>query len=165
MPIFGPMSNTVYGYKLKGIKGNEIDLSTFKGKKILLVNTASACGLTPQYKQLEELSENFKDKLQVIGLPCNDFAGQEPGTETEIAQFCEVNYGVSFPLTAKVKIKGDTPDAIYQFLTKKELNGYADSEVAWNFQKYLIDENGQLSAVFAPPVEPLSDEILNAIEK
>ena len=91
MPIFGAMSNTVYDYKLKNIKGGELDLSAFKGKKILLVNTASACGLTPQYKQLEELSETFKDKLQVIGLPCNDFAGQEPGTEDEIAKFCEVN--------------------------------------------------------------------------
>ena len=114
------MSNSVYDYKLKGIKGNDIDLAAYKGKKILLVNTASACGLTPQYRQLEELNENFKDKLQVIGLPCNDFAGQEPGTENEIAQFCEVNYGISFPLTSKVKIKGDAPDAIYQFLTKKE---------------------------------------------
>jgi glutathione peroxidase len=158
------MSNTVYNYKLKNIKGEELDLSAFKGKKILLVNTASACGLTPQYKQLEELNENFKGKLQVIGLPCNDFAGQEPGTEQEIAQFCEVNFGVSFPLTSKVKIKGDHPDPIYQFLTKKELNGYADSEVAWNFQKYLIDETGHLTNVFAPPVDPLSDEILNAIE-
>jgi glutathione peroxidase len=159
------MSNTVYNYKLKNIKGEELDLSAFKGKKILLVNTASACGLTPQYKQLEELYENFKDKLQIIGLPCNDFAGQEPGTEEEIAKFCEVNFGVSFPLTAKVKIKGGQPDAIYQFLTKKELNGYADSEVAWNFQKYLVNESGELVAVFAPPVDPLSDEILNAIEK
>jgi glutathione peroxidase len=159
------MSNTVYDYKLKTIKGEELDLSAYKGKKILLVNTASACGLTPQYKQLEELNENFKDKLQIIGLPCNDFAGQEPGTEEEIAEFCEVNFGVSFPLTSKVKIKGEEPDAIYQFLTKKELNGFSDSEVAWNFQKYLVDETGHLTAVFAPPVEPLSDEILKAIEQ
>ena len=158
------MSNTIYDYKLKNIKGEELDLSAFKGKKILLVNTASACGLTPQYKQLEELSENFKDKLQVIGLPCNDFAGQEPGTEQEIAKFCEVNFGVSFPLTSKVKIKGEEPDAIYQFLTKKELNGYADSEVEWNFQKYLVNESGELIGVFAPPIDPLSDEILKAIE-
>lgn len=153
---------TVYNYKLKTIKGEELDLSAFKGKKILLVNTASACGLTPQYKQLEELSENFKDKLQVIGLPCNDFAGQEPGTEQEIVKFCETNYGITFPLTAKVKILGE-PDPIYQFLTKKELNGYSDSAVEWNFQKYLVDETGKLVAVFAPPVDPLSEEILNAI--
>ena len=158
------MSNTVYDYKLKDIKGQPLDLSAYKGKKILLVNTASACGLTPQYKQLEELQENFKDKLQIIGLPCNDFAGQEPGTEQEIANFCEVNFGVSFPLTSKVKIKGEHPDAIYEFLTKKELNGYSDSQVEWNFQKYLLDESGHLINVFAPPVDPLSDEILKAIE-
>ena len=164
MPIFGAMSNTVYDYKLKNIKGEPLDLSAYKGKKILLVNTASACGLTPQYKQLEELHENFKDKLQIIGLPCNDFAGQEPGTEQEIANFCEVNFGVSFPLTSKVKIKGEHPDAIYEFLTKKELNGYSDSQVEWNFQKYLLDESGHLINIFAPPVDPLSDEILKAIE-
>jgi len=164
LPIFGFMSNTVYDYKLKDIKGQPLDLSAYKGKKILLVNTASACGLTPQYKQLEELQENFKDKLQIIGLPCNDFAGQEPGTEQEIANFCEVNFGVSFPLTSKVKIKGEHPDAIYEFLTKKELNGYSDSQVEWNFQKYLLDESGHLINIFAPPVDPLSDEILKAIE-
>jgi glutathione peroxidase len=164
LPIFGLMSNTVYNYKLKTIKGEPLDLSTYKGKKILLVNTASACGLTPQYKQLEELHENFKDRLEIIGLPCNDFAGQEPGTEQEIEKFCEINFGVTFPLTSKVKIKGDQPDAIYEFLTKKELNGFADSVVEWNFQKYLVDENGNLIGVFAPPVDPLSDEILKAIE-
>jgi glutathione peroxidase len=158
------MGNTVYDYKLKSIKGEPIDLSAFKGKKILLVNTASACGLTPQYKQLEELQENFKDKLQIIGLPCNDFAGQEPGTETEIARFCESTYNITFPLTSKVNIVGE-PDPIYQFLTNGELNGYGSSEVAWNFQKYLVDENGHLIAVLSPPVEPLDEEILNAIAK
>lgn len=158
------MGNTVYNYKLNTIKGEPLDLSAFKGKKILMVNTASACGLTPQYKQLEELQENFKDKLQVIGLPCNDFAHQEPGTEQEIAKFCEVNYNISFPHTTKVKIVGE-PDPIYQFLTSGELNGYGSSEVAWNFQKYLIDENGNLIGIFAPPVEPLDEEILNAIGK
>ncbi|MDB5283854.1 MAG: glutathione peroxidase [Bacteroidota bacterium] len=158
------MSNTVYDYKLKNIKGNDLDLAAYKGKKILLVNTASACGLTPQYKQLEELYENMKDKLEIIGLPCNDFAGQEPGTEKEIAEFCEINFKVTFPLTAKVKIKGDT-DPIYQFLTQKELNGYTDSEVVWNFQKYLVNETGNLVAVFGPQVDPLSEEVLSAIEK
>jgi glutathione peroxidase len=162
---FHAMGNTVYDYKLKSIDGSEIDLSVYSGKKILLVNTASACGLTPQYKQLEELYENYKDKLVVIGLPCNDFAGQEPGNEKEIAQFCETNFGIRFPLTSKVKIKGDAPDAIYKYLTSKALNGYSDSEVAWNFQKYLINENGMLTGVFAPPVDPLSEEILNAIEQ
>ena len=143
------MSKTAYDYKLSTIQGADFDLSAFKGKKILLVNTASACGLTPQYKQLEELYENYKDKLEVVGLPCNDFAGQEPGSEKEIEKFCETNFGVTFPLTAKVKIKGDDVNPLYQFLTKKELNGYADSEVQWNFQKYLVDENGHLTGVFA----------------
>lgn len=158
------MSTNVYNYKLKTIKGEPLDLSAYKGKKILLVNTASACGLTPQYKQLEELQENFKDKLQIIGLPCNDFAGQEPGTEQEIAKFCEATYNITFPLTSKVKIVGE-PDPIYQFLTQKDLNGFGSSEVAWNFQKYLIDENGNLIGIFAPPIEPLDEEILNAVGK
>ncbi|HWB63429.1 MAG TPA: glutathione peroxidase [Chitinophagales bacterium] len=159
------MGNTVYDYKLKTIKGDELDLTAYKGKKILLVNTASACGYTPQYKQLQELYENFGSKLEVIGLPCNDFGGQEPGSASEIENFCEVNFGVTFPLTWKVKIKGDAIDPLYRFLTSKELNGYADSEVAWNFQKYLINEEGNLTGVFAPGVDPLSDDLLNAIEK
>jgi glutathione peroxidase len=157
------MSHTVYEYKLKNLKGEEMDLSVYRGKKILLVNTASACGYTPQYKQMEELYENFKDKLVVIGLPCNDFGGQEPLSEGEIEKFCEVNFGVTFPLTAKVKIK-DSPDPIYQFLTKKELNGYRDSEVEWNFQKYLCDEEGKLIKIFSVPTEPLSEKILSIIQ-
>lgn len=158
------MTKTVYDYPLKDIKGNELLLSKFKGKKILLVNTASACGLTPQYKQLEELNQTFKDKLQVVGLPCNDFGEQEPGTPQEIEQFCEVNFGVTFPLTEKVKILGANPHPLYEFLMKKELNGYRDTEVKWNFQKYLIDENGNLIKIFAAPLEPLSEEILKLIE-
>lgn len=158
------MSKTVYDYPLKDIKGNDLLLSKFKGKKILLVNTASACGFTPQYKQLEELHQNFKDKLEVIGLPCNDFGEQEPGTATEIEQFCEVNYGVTFPITEKVKILCSNPHPLYEFLMKKDLNGYRDSEVKWNFQKYLIDENGNLIKIFPSPVDPLSEEILKLIE-
>ena len=158
------MSKTVYDYPLKDIKGNDLNLSKFKGKKILLVNTASACGFTPQYKQLEELYENYKEKVEVIGLPCNDFGEQEPGTAQEIEQFCEVNFGVTFPLTEKVKILGDNPHPLYEFLMKKELNGYRDSEVKWNFQKYLIDENGGLIKIFGAPVDPLSEDVLNLIE-
>ncbi len=158
------MSKTVYDYPLKDIKGNDFNLSKFKGKKILLVNTASVCGFTPQYAQLEELHKNFKDKLEVIGLPCNDFGEQEPGTEKEIEQFCEVNFKVSFPLTSKVKILGSNPHPLYEFLMKKELNGYRDSEVKWNFQKYLIDENGNLIKIFSSAVDPLSEDILKLIE-
>ncbi len=150
----------VYDYKLQDINNQPFDLSAFKGKKILLVNTASACGLTPQYAQLQELHENYKDKVAVVGLPCNDFGAQEPGTENEIKTFCETNFNVTFPLTQKVKIKGDDISPIYEFLTKKELNGLEDSEVIWNFQKYLIDENGELEAVFHPKTEVLSEDFL-----
>ncbi len=159
------MSHTIYEYLLKTIWGDDLNLSDFQGKKILLVNTASVCGYTPQYAQMEELYEKYKDKLVVIGLPCNDFGTQEPGTEKEIEAFCETNFHVSFPLTLKVKIKGAGMHPVYQFLTKKELNGFADSEVEWNFQKYLVDEKGKLIAIFASGVEPLSDEIISAIEK
>jgi glutathione peroxidase len=158
------MSKTVYDYPLKDIKGNDLDLSKFKGKKLLLVNTASACGFTPQYSQLEELHKNFNEKLEVIGLPCNDFGEQEPGSEKEIEQFCELNFKVSFPLTSKVQILGNNPHPLYEFLMKKELNGYRDSEVKWNFQKYLIDENGNLIKIFSPALDPLSEDILKMIE-
>ena len=157
------MNKTVYDFKLQDIKGNAFELSQFKGKKLLLVNTASACGLTPQYKQLEELHKNFKDKLAIVGLPCNDFGAQEPGIENDILHFCETNYQVTFPLTQKVKVLGKEQHPLYSFLTHKLQNGHSDSEVKWNFQKYLIDENGNLMQVFSPMVEPLSEEILSAI--
>lgn len=152
---------TIYDYKLNDLQGNPLDLSAYAGKKILLVNTASACGLTPQYAQLQELHETHNDKVQVIGLPCNDFGGQEPGTEKEIGTFCETHFSVSFPLTQKVVIKGDNISPIYSFLTKKELNGKEDSEVIWNFQKYLINEKGELEAVFHPKTEVISEDFLN----
>ena len=154
------MSKTVYDYKLTTIRGEELDLSTFKGKKILLVNTASECGFTPQYKQLQELYENFKDRLVIIGLPCDDFGGQEPGSEKQIEQFCEVNFGVTFPLTAKVRVLGADAHPLYRFLTSKALNGYKDSEVKWNFQKYLIDEHGELMKIFSPQIDPMSEDVV-----
>lgn len=154
---------TAHDFTLKTLEGSELPLKTFAGKKLLLVNTASACGLTPQYAQLQELHEQFKDSVAIIGLPCNDFAGQEPGTAEEIGNFCTFNYGVSFPLTEKVKIKGANIHPLYDWLTKKELNGHSDSEVSWNFQKYLIDEQGNLQAVFSPVTEVLSEEVLSAI--
>ncbi|MCW5907177.1 MAG: glutathione peroxidase [Chitinophagales bacterium] len=157
------MDNSVYTIPLNDIHGKPMALENFRGKKILLVNTASECGLTPHYAQLQELYENFKDKVVVVGLPCNDFGGQEPGTEEQIINFCETNYKITFPLAEKVKILGDNIHPLYAFLTKKEMNGYADSEVKWNFQKYLIDENGKLIKVFSPVTEPLSEEVLDAI--
>lgn len=159
------MHKSVYDYQLTDIHGNVYPLSNLKGKKILLVNTASACGLTPQYAQLEELHKHYNSKVVIVGIPCNDFGAQEPGTEKEIETFCSTRYGVSFPLMGKVKILGADAHPLYQFLTQKELNGYSDSEVKWNFQKYLIDEGGQLIHVFSPMVEPLSDELIKAIDK
>jgi glutathione peroxidase len=158
------MTNPIYDINLLDIKGKPFELSQFKGKKILLVNTASACGLTPQYAQLQELHLSHGDTLAVVGLPCNDFGGQEPGTADEIVTFCETHFSVTFPLTEKVIIKGANISPIYQYLTKKEMNDLQDSEVSWNFQKYLIDENGFLEAVFAPTVEVISDEFLKNIE-
>lgn len=158
------MSKTVYDYPVTNISGKPLDFSVYRGKKILLVNTASECGYTPQYKQLEELYQNYKDKLVVVGLPCNDFGAQEPGSEKDILQFCEANYGVTFPLTSKIKILGSEINPLYRFLTKKELNGFKDSEVQWNFHKYLCDENGNLVGSFSHATEPFSEEIIKAIE-
>jgi glutathione peroxidase len=152
-----------HDFILKGIDGQDIHLSDFKGKKILLVNTASACGLTPQYAQLQELHEQFQEKVQIIGLPCNDFAGQEPGTEEDIQSFCSLKYKITFPMTSKITIKGENMHPLYQWLTKKSENNFSDSEVKWNFQKYLIDENGHLIAVFAPTLEVFNEEVLSAI--
>lgn len=153
----------IYDIDIHTLKGQPFDFSQYKGKKILVVNTASACGLTPQYKQLQELHEKFSDQVAVVGVPCNDFAGQEPGTAEEIAQFCDLNYKVTFPLLEKVQIKGDTPHPLYQFLTQKSKNGLEDSEVAWNFQKYILNEEGQLIAVISPRTEVFSDEVLSAL--
>ncbi len=144
--------NTIHPYKVKSIEGGEIDLAAFSGKKVLIVNVAGQCGHTPQYAQLQELHETFGDRLAVVGFPCNDFGGQEPGSEPEIREFCTLRYGVTFPLSAKIRILGDDPHPIYQWLTQKALNGVQDSRVAWNFQKYLLDEQGRLLAVFPPSV-------------
>lgn len=159
------MSNTVYDYQLQAIDGSEMDLSQYKGKKILFVNTASQCGLTPQYSQLQDLHEAFKNKVQIIGLPCNDFGAQEPESEDKISYFCEVNYHITFPLTKKIKVLGDDKHPLYKYFTEKELNGLEDSEVKWNFQKYLVNEQGELVKVFSPMVEPMSEELISELEK
>ena len=135
----------IYQFKVKDLYGKEFDFASLKGKKVMIVNTASKCGLTPQYKDLEALYKEYKDKgLVIIGFPANNFASQEPGTNEEIAQFCEMNYGVTFPMMEKISVKGDDMAPIYQYLTRKSKNGVQDSEVEWNFQKYLINENGLL---------------------
>ncbi len=155
---------TIYQFKVTDLTGNEFDFAKLKGKKVIVVNTASKCGLTPQYKELEALYEKYKDKgLVIVGFPANNFAGQEPGTNAEIATFCQQNYGVSFPMMSKVSVKGDDMAPIYHFLTEKSKNGLKDSEVEWNFQKYLINEKGQLEKVVSPKTLPSDAEIVNWI--
>ncbi len=153
-------TKSVYDIPLKAIDGKEIDLNDFNGKKILFVNVASKCGFTPQYEKLQELHAKYSDKLVVIGLPCNQFMNQEPGTHDEIVQFCKVNYGVTFQLTEKINVKGENQHPLYAWLTKKEFNGVKDSEVKWNFQKYLVDEKGNFIEVFYSATSPMSDKIL-----
>lgn len=136
---------TIYQFKVTDLYGNPFDFATLKGKKVMIVNTASKCGLTPQYKELEALYEKYKGKgLVIVGFPANNFAGQEPGTNLEIATFCKQNYGVTFPMMEKISVKGNDMAPMYHFLTEKSKNGLQDSEVEWNFQKYLINEKGQL---------------------
>jgi glutathione peroxidase len=156
---------TIYGFKVPGLEGGEINFEQFKGKKILIVNTASECGFTPQYEGLEKLYQANKDKLVIVGFPANDFGAQEPGSNAEIAGFCKKNYGVTFPMAAKIAVKGAQMADLYRWLTHKEYNGYSDSEVKWNFQKYLLDEQGKLIAVFPSAVAPDSQELLSAIGK
>ena len=151
---------SIYDFKAPGLTGGTIDFATFKGKKIMIVNTASKCGNTPQYADLEKLYEKYKDKLVIIGFPANNFGQQEPGTNGEIQEFCKKNYGVSFPMAEKVSVKGDDIAPIYKYLSEQAAaKGLADP-VKWNFGKFLIDEKGNLVATFSPQTLPMSDEIL-----
>jgi len=149
-----------YDFKVKTLDGGNFDFSSLKGKKVMIVNTASKCGNTPQYKDLEALYEKNHDYLVIIGFPANNFASQEPGTAVEIRKFCTDNYGVTFPMMEKISVKGDDMAPIYKWLTSKKENGVMDSEVKWNFQKYLIDENGKLVEVLDPKEKPASDKVL-----
>lgn len=158
------VNTSIYDISINSITGEPIKLTEFKGKKILIVNTASECGFTGQYADLEKLYKTYKDKLVVIGVPCNQFGGQEPGTLTEIQSFCEVNYGVTFLLTEKVDVKGDNQHPLYKWLTNKELNGVKNSSVKWNFQKYLIDENGNYLDYFYSMTKPMSSKITKHVE-
>lgn len=156
---------TIYQFKVEDLSGNSFDFASLKGKKIMIVNTASKCGLTPQYKDLEAVYKEYKDKgLVIVGFPANNFASQEPGTNEEIATFCQMNYGVTFPMMDKVSVKGDDMAAIYQFLTQKAKNGLQDSSVEWNFQKYLINEKGELEKVISPKTLVTDPEVLNWIK-
>ena len=157
--------SNIYQFKVEDINGNEFDFSQLKGKKVMIVNTASKCGLTPQYKDLESLYQKYKDQnFVVIGFPANNFLRQEPGTNEEIKSFCSQNYGVSFPMMSKISVKGDDMHPVYQWLTQESFNKVIDSKVKWNFQKYLINENGELFKVISPRVNPMSEEITSWLE-
>ena len=154
-----------YDFTVKDITGKDYPLSQLKGKKVLVVNTASKCGFTPQYEGLQELYETYGgDDFMIIGFPANNFAKQEPGSNEEIATFCSINYGVTFPMMSKISVKGDDQHSLYRWLTSKSENGVEDSKVTWNFQKYIIDEEGQLVGHFAPTVKPDSKKLVSWIE-
>jgi glutathione peroxidase len=156
---------SIYQFKVEDLSGKEFDFASLKGKKILIVNTASKCGLTAQYRNLQTIYDQYKDKnLVIIGFPANNFMSQEPGSDAEIATFCEKNFGVTFPMMSKISVKGSDMAPIYQFLTQKNKNGLEDSNVQWNFQKYLIDEEGYLAKVVSPQTLPTDAEILNWIK-
>ena len=158
-------NKTFHDLSAESITGEMIDFSVFKGKKVLVVNTASKCGNTPQYEKLEELYKEYGgDDFVVVGFPANNFLSQEPGTNEEIKQFCEINYGVTFPMMAKISVKGKDMHPVYQWLTQKDQNGVEDSKVSWNFQKYMIDGEGNLVGHVSPKTSPKSDEILNWIK-
>ena len=155
---------SIHQFKTQSLTGEEFDMASLKGKKILIVNTASKCGLTPQYKELQALYLENKDKnFVILGFPANNFLKQEPGTNDEIKEFCERNYGVTFPMMSKVSVKGDDIDPIFEWLTKKEKNGVMDIKITWNFQKFLINENGELVDYVVPKESPRSDKIINWI--
>jgi glutathione peroxidase len=158
-------AGTVYDYSVKTIDGKDVQLSQFKGKKLLIVNVASECGYTPQYKELEELHKKHGDKVTVLGFPANNFGGQEPGTNEQIATFCEKNFGVTFPMFEKVSVKGDDSAPLYQFLADKTKNGAISDAPTWNFCKYLVDEQGHVVGFYPSKVKPMSDELLAAILK
>ena len=154
---------SIYDISINGLDGEPISLKEFKGKKILFVNVASACGFTKQYKELQSLSETYADNLVVIGSPCNQFGKQEPGNASEIQEFCEVNFGVTFLLTEKISVKGSEQHPLYQWLTSKEFNGKKSSSVRWNFQKYLVDDKGDLIDYYFSITKPISSKITKHI--
>jgi len=150
--------------KVKSIDGTEYDYSQLKGKKVLIVNTASECGYTPQYDDLEKLYQTYKDKLIILGFPANNFGGQEPGTNEEIKEFCKTKFSVSFPMFEKISVLGDDMAPIYKWLTSKDLNGWNDQQPKWNFNKYLLDEEGNLVKYYSSAVKPMSDEIVSMLK-
>ncbi len=155
---------SIHSFKVKSINGGTIKFSKFKGKKILVVNTASKCGYTKQYEALQKISEEYKDKLVIVGFPANNFKEQEPGSDADIQEFCKATYGVKFPLASKVSVVGDDMAPIYKWLTHKSENGVLDATIAWNFNKFLLDENGKMIAYFPSKITPDSEEILKYLK-
>jgi glutathione peroxidase len=153
-------ASSIYDFKVEGLEGGAIDFSKFKGKKIMIVNTASKCGNTPQYAELEQLYEKYKDKLVIVGFPANNFGQQEPGSNDEIKEFCTKNYGVSFPMASKISVKGDDIAPIYKYLTEEAKKLGFEDPVKWNFTKFLLDENGKLITVIHNKVKPMSEDVL-----
>ncbi len=162
--VINAQQKSFYDFTVKTIDGKDLPLSSFKGKKVLVVNVASKCGFTPQYAKLEELYTKYgNDNFVIIGFPANNFLHQEPGSNEEIKEFCTLNYGVTFPMMAKISVKGKDIAPLYKWLTEKSENGVEDAKVSWNFQKFLIDENGNWVASFSPNTDPLSEKITNLI--
>jgi glutathione peroxidase len=157
------MPKNFHEFKLKNIDGEEVDFSQYQGKKVLLVNVASKCGYTSQYAELQELHEKHGDKITVLGFPANNFGGQEPGTEEDIKAFCSENFGVTFPMFEKISVKGVDKHPLYRWLSDKDMNGWNDKEPAWNFSKYLVDEEGKLVEFYPSAVSPMDDKILKHV--
>lgn len=158
-PAASVQTQTIYDFKVPSLNGGTIDFANFKGKKILIVNTASRCGFTPQYEDLQALYEKYKDKLVIVGFPANNFLSQEPGSNETIEAFCKKNYGVTFPMAAKISVKGKDIASVYKWLCNKSENGVMDAKVSWNFNKFLLDEKGKLIGHFKSKVKPMSEEI------
>ena len=152
-------AQSIYNIKINSLQDQPVDLSKFKGRKILFVNVASKCGFTPQYRELQQLYDKYQDNLMIIGIPCNQFGKQEPGNSNDIKEFCEVNYGVSFLITEKIEVKGENQHPLYEWLTTKNINGKQNSTVKWNFQKYLVDEDGEFLDYFYSITKPLNSRI------
>ena len=158
-------ATSIYDFKVEDIKGQEFDMASLKGKKVMIVNTASKCGLTPQFEGLQDIYEKYKDdNFVIIGFPTNDFMRQDPGSNESIASFCSLNYGVTFPMMSKIKVKGSEMHPLYVYLTQEKYNGYKDSSVKWNFQKYLINEQGKLVKIIGPKVSPKDKSVISWIE-
>jgi glutathione peroxidase len=162
--FFAKPAKTIYDFSVPGLDGKTISFKDFKGKKILIVNTASKCGYTPQYTALQQLHEKYKDKLVIIGFPANNFGGQEPGANPEIKEFCKKNYGVTFLMAEKVSVKGADMHPLFKWLTTKTENGVMDASIQWNFTKFMLDEKGTLLKMFSSSVDPMSEEVTNHLK-